>query len=276
MKAEVMTVTPELAKEYLRHNESNRTLRRSRVLQYAHDMKEGKWNLTGQGITFGRDGNLLDGQHRLHAVVFANVPVDFLVVTDADTVATYDCGLTRSIVDRFKLAGKGTGPMYTAAGQAIIRLCYLIQKNGTVTTNVQPTTSDIEEYINANTSDMVWASSLMENKHNNLRGLRRSVISATLYSVYKLNVGLTKPDVEHICEVLKSGVQTYEYDVPIIAVRNKLIVTTNSAGNGVNKELFLRLQYMCKQYINRSTTLRTVCPKDNIYDFMKLNTESGI
>ena len=276
MKAEVMTITPELAKEYLIHNESNRALRRSRVLQYAHDMKEGKWNLTGQGITFGRDGNLLDGQHRLHAVVFANVPVDFLVVTDADAVATYDCGLTRSIVDRFKLAGKGTGPMYTAAGQAIIRLCYLIQKNGTVTTNVQPTTSDIEEYINANTSDMVWASSLMENKHNNLRGLRRSVISATLYSVYKMNVGLSKADVEHICEVLKSGVQTYEHDVPIIAVRNKLILTTNSAGNGVNKELFLRLQYMCKQYINRSTTLRTVCPKDNIYDFTKLNTDNSI
>lgn len=276
MKAEVKTITPELAKLYLTHNESNRTLRRARILQYAHDMKEGRWNLTGQGITFGKDGNLLDGQHRLHAVVFANVPVDFLVITDADVVATYDCGLTRSIVDRFKLAGKGTGPIYTAAGQAIIRLCYIIQKNGVVTTNVQPTTSDIGAFIEANTSDMVWATNLMESKHTKLKGLRRSIISATLYSIYKLDVGINKADVEHICDVLKTGMCTHEYDAPIIAVRNKLILTTNSAGNGVNKELFLRLQYMCKQYINRNTTVRTLCPKDNIYDFTKLNTNGSI
>lgn len=276
MKAEVMTITPELAKEYLKHNDSNRSLRRTRVVQYAHDMKEGKWNLTGQGITFGKDGNLLDGQHRLHAVVFANVPVDFLVVTDADVVATYDCGLSRSIVDRFRLAGKGTGPIYTAAGQAIIRLCYLIEKYNSVLSSVSPTTSDIEMYIDRNAEDLNWACNLMEAKHNNLKGLRRSVISATMYSIYKLNVGLTKFDVEHICEVLKTGVQLYDYDVPIIAVRNKLIITTSSAGNGVNKELFLRLQYMCKQYLNRSTTLRTVCPKDNIYDFTKLNTDNSI
>lgn len=276
MRAEVKTITPELAKEYLKHNDSNRSLRRTRILQYAHDMKEGKWNLTGQGITFGKDGNLLDGQHRLHAVVFADVPVDFLVVTDADVVATYDCGLSRSIVDRFKLAGKGNGPIYTPAGQAIIRLCYLIEKYNSVLANISPTTADIEMYIDRNVDDLNWACNLMEAKHNNLRGLRRSVISATLYCIYKLNVGLTKYDVEHICEVLKTGVQTYEYDVPIIAVRNKLIITTSSAGNGVNKELFLRLQYMCKQYINRSTTLRTVCPKENIYDFTKLNTNEGV
>lgn len=276
MKAEVMTVTPELAREYLKHNESNRSLRRTRILQYAHDMKEGKWNLTGQGITFGKDGNLLDGQHRLHAVVFANVPVDFLVVTDADVVATYDCGLTRSIVDRFKLAGKGTGSIYTPAGQAIIRLCYLIEKCGGVVSNVSPTTSDIESYIESDVDGLTWACGLTENKRNHLRGLRRSVISATLYSIYKLGVGLTKEDVEHICEVLKTGMYTYEYDVPILAVRNKLITVTSSAGNGVNKELFLRLQYMCKQYINRNTTLRTVCPKENIYDFTKLNTNKGV
>lgn len=275
MKAEVKTITPELAKEYLRHNDSNRALRRTRVLQYAHDMKEGKWNLTGQGITFGKDGNLLDGQHRLHAVVFSGVSVDFLVVTDADTVATYDCGLTRSMVDRFKLAGNGNGPIYTAAGQAVIRLCYIIKQHGTVSANISPTTSDIEEYINENVSDMVWATSLMEARHNNLKGLRRSVIAATLYSIYKLNVGLTKEDVEYICDVLKSGVQTYEYDVSIIAVRNKILLT-GGAGNGVNVDLFLRLQFMCKQYINRSTTLRTVCPKENIYDFTMLNTDRSI
>lgn len=275
MKAEVQTITPELAKLYLGHNESNRTLRRTRVMQYAHDMKEGKWNLTGQGITFGRDGNLLDGQHRLNAVIVAGVPVNFLVVTDADVVPTYDCGLSRSIVDRFKLAGKGSGPLYTNAGQSIVRLCYIIKKYGNVTTTISPTTSDIEEYINSDADDLLWAASLMEIKHSKMRGLRRAVLSATLFSLYKLNIGLSKEDVEHICSVLKDGVQIYDYDVPIIALRNKLIVTT-SAGNGVNRELFMRLQFMCKQYLNRSTTLRTVCPKDSIYDFTKLNADKSV
>lgn len=66
--ATVVMVTPEIAQRWLDRNHSNRPLRRDAVDQYARDMSAGKWELTGT-IEFDTDGNLIQGQHRCHAVV---------------------------------------------------------------------------------------------------------------------------------------------------------------------------------------------------------------
>lgn len=45
-------------------------------------MKEGLWRFNGETIIFADDGVLLDGQHRLLAVIEAGVSVEFLVVKE--------------------------------------------------------------------------------------------------------------------------------------------------------------------------------------------------
>ena len=75
----IETITPEMAKKYLMFNTSNRALRKSLVSMYAKDMREGNWKLTHQGIAFNCDGTLLDGQHRLSAIIEAGVPVQMMV-----------------------------------------------------------------------------------------------------------------------------------------------------------------------------------------------------
>ena len=83
MRTEILTITPSMAEEMLSKNKSNRKLRNTVVNSYASQMASGKWHLTGQGITFGKNGQLLDGQHRLSAIVLANTAVEMLVVYDA-------------------------------------------------------------------------------------------------------------------------------------------------------------------------------------------------
>jgi len=75
MKTEEQLITPELAKEYLTRNTRNRKLRKGIVEQYAREMRCGKWLLTHQGIAFNCDGTLLDGQHRLEAVILSGASV---------------------------------------------------------------------------------------------------------------------------------------------------------------------------------------------------------
>jgi hypothetical protein len=75
----VETITPNLASEYLKVNTCNRPMRQSRVDQLAREMQAGQWGLTHQGVAFNCDGTLLDGQHRLAAIVQANVPVRMVV-----------------------------------------------------------------------------------------------------------------------------------------------------------------------------------------------------
>lgn len=103
----VETITPVLAEEYLRHNTFNRQLRANIVSYYATQMRNGQWMLNGEAIIFNEQGTLVDGQHRLAAVVESNVNVDMLVVrnADKDSFATIDSGVSRKISDSFYVKG---------------------------------------------------------------------------------------------------------------------------------------------------------------------------
>lgn len=99
METRVIEVTPELAQSYLQRNlESNRQVNHNRVVQYAKDMKSGAWSTTHQGIAFDTRGRLIDGQHRLLAIVEAGVPVKLSVTKNApaDAFNHVDLGFGRT------------------------------------------------------------------------------------------------------------------------------------------------------------------------------------
>jgi hypothetical protein len=72
-------ITPALAAEMLRGNSNNRKLRKDAIQHMASEMSAGRWVTTHQGIAFDDNGRLLDGQHRLHAIIKAGVSVVFSV-----------------------------------------------------------------------------------------------------------------------------------------------------------------------------------------------------
>ena len=94
----LVTVSPEMALEMLEKNTMNRNIDQKRVDQYAQDMRCGRWQMNGTTIVFSDDGTLLDGQHRLWAVVEAKVSVPLLIVynADKDSIVTMDIGKVRS------------------------------------------------------------------------------------------------------------------------------------------------------------------------------------
>lgn len=110
MKTEVVLVTPKMAAEWLAKNNSNRTLRRHAVDHYARQMRLGQWRLTHQGVCLDADGNLVDGQHRLAAVVQSETAVTMLV-SSLDETATalampLDTGMPRSYADILSIPKK--------------------------------------------------------------------------------------------------------------------------------------------------------------------------
>lgn len=101
-------ITPEMAKEWLDKQGLNRPYKQAWVDQYARAMKAGEWKLTHQGIAFAKNGELKDGQHRLMAIIKANVPVNMMVTygIDDDCMEFIDSGNIRKLSDRMVLAGK--------------------------------------------------------------------------------------------------------------------------------------------------------------------------
>jgi hypothetical protein len=72
IETKMMWVTPEIAKKYLERNTENRTLRPHWVNTLALAIKNNEFITTHQSIAFSKSGRLLDGQHRLHAIIQAN------------------------------------------------------------------------------------------------------------------------------------------------------------------------------------------------------------
>jgi hypothetical protein len=87
-------VTPASARAMLDANTGNRAIRRAVVAQMARAILAGEWRITHQGIAIAPCGRLLDGQHRLNAIVEAGIPVLMAVARNvpADSFAVIDGG----------------------------------------------------------------------------------------------------------------------------------------------------------------------------------------
>lgn len=101
METKIMVITPDLAKKWLATNNQNRPIRMRRVEALARDMLSGNFVTTHQGIAFDEDGHLIDGQHRLTAIVFSGVSCKMTVTTGVprECMFAVDNGAARDVRD---------------------------------------------------------------------------------------------------------------------------------------------------------------------------------
>jgi len=108
MKTEIRLITPAIAEEMLKKNTMNRFLRPMKLLDYIRQMNAGSWKEeTGEAIKIAYDGSIIDGQHRLVALIKAGVSLNFLLITglEKDIFTVIDSGAMRTAGDVFKIAG---------------------------------------------------------------------------------------------------------------------------------------------------------------------------
>jgi hypothetical protein len=112
----VQAVTPKKAAEWLDANTTNRPISKSVVRGFAEAMSRGDWVVTHQGIAFDTDGVLIDGQHRLAAIVEADVPIELTVFTEVatDTFDVLDTGKRRNAADALAIEGEKSATMLAA------------------------------------------------------------------------------------------------------------------------------------------------------------------
>jgi len=92
-------VTPKKAAEWLQRNVNNRPLSQTNVGKYAAAMSAGEWQLNGDPIRFNGNGDLIDGQHRLTAIVKSGVAIESVVIRGLEHSAfdTIDRGNKRTL-----------------------------------------------------------------------------------------------------------------------------------------------------------------------------------
>lgn len=144
VRAEVVSVTPAMAETWLVLNRHNRIIRPGDVDKYARDMAAGAWKLNGEAVKFSRGPNrvILDGQHRLLAIVQSGVTVDILVIEglEPQTQDTMDSGVKRTAADVLSLSGERNASILAG----IARRVFIWERSGhkSVQTTFTPTTNN--------------------------------------------------------------------------------------------------------------------------------------
>lgn len=100
-------ITPKEAETLLQRNQKNRRISPQRVLKYADAMKRGEWRDCESMILIDSNGVLINGQHRLLAIIEAKAPQRFVVKTGVapESFEVIDTGAGRTIADALGITG---------------------------------------------------------------------------------------------------------------------------------------------------------------------------
>lgn len=146
MQAEIMTVTPAIAREWLKLNTNNRILKRRHIRAIANDILAGDWRVNGEAIKWSGNA-IVDGQHRLHAIILADTPVQTLVIrgVEEDAVVTMDTHAKRTVSDHLYLRGEKN---YRHLAGAVGYILKYRESGGTL--NRETTPSEALKFIEEN------------------------------------------------------------------------------------------------------------------------------
>lgn len=219
---EWMLVTPELAQAWLNlHNKKNRNVRERVVEVYARDMIQGRWKETGDSIRFDWNGVLLDGQHRLHAVILSGHSTRFLVLRglEPEVQDAIDIGVPRTVADALMLRGhRGSNRSIGAIGRN-----FLIFEEG-----VAPTKPELTDFTEKHYDELAVAASLVTRcKNKSVNG------GATLGAAYYRCRQLDPADADFFFERLAEGDELSKGDAAL-TLRNHLTKHRFRAINDTN------------------------------------------
>ena len=239
--AKVETITPEIAKTMLGENVNNRRISRDNVNLFAREIRNGEWRFNGEAIKFGKDGRLLDGQHRLLAVIAADKascgrilpptpppkkPLTTLVIRglEDETQQTMDSGKTRTLGDVLTLRGEKNSTQLASLARAV----YLADQLGmeaAAQNDLKPTRGEIISFIDQTPqlADVLAASRAFRSQSGDM------LTSSMFASLWWTFAHIDTDAANRFFMSLASGANL-QADDPILILRNTLMAQPHKAG----------------------------------------------
>jgi hypothetical protein len=141
-----------------RAGQKQRHLSEKRVEKFAHAMISGQWQLTHQAIGIDKDGIMIDGQHRMAAVIRSNTTQEFLIAYEAEpsTFDVIDTGQARTASDILSIAGYANVNQIAAAARILLSYDLVKGTKGNIaSTGRQFTNADILKFVEGPRGDIL-------------------------------------------------------------------------------------------------------------------------
>ena len=255
MEMKLLNITPNMATILLEKNCANRPISKRTVEAYARDMLNGHWKEgTGAAISVSTDGELLDGQHRLNAIIQSKLTVKMWVCLGCDKGGVYDNNRRRTVRDQLNIS-RSDLPLVMRSNSFLGVIHFTLA--GTHKASV----GDIEDYIDAHREELEGFISL-----GVLTAAKRPKISicavyTALYWAY-IN-GVPGKTIADFYEVLRSGMASDPKEYPIIAFRNYLLEAIST--KSTTEESIKLCQGALKKYMTGSCSKRICQPKELLW-----------
>jgi len=226
--AKVETITPIMAKQLLEVNDHNRKVSPANVLKIEEALISGEWQVSGQTIIISESGRLLDGQHRIHAVLNTGISMEHLVCRGIKDEAfkVIDTGKNRSGGDVLSIVGVVKG---TKISNSIKLMDAYENKHMTRATKLSNT-----EIVSRYKSDAGYWDMMLD------EGIQLSRIAFIRifgdYTLGVLNEAFSKVDrgVEYLQTIIEADLN--EGSTLIQQVKGKLVKLNKEASNRVTTE----------------------------------------
>jgi hypothetical protein len=217
-----MLVTPAMAAHWLEAtNTKNRPISEMHWMKIWLDIVEGRWRYNGEPISFGTNGALLNGQHRLRACAASEISIDTDVIfgLDPEAMSTIDIGKVRTAANIAYLEGVENAHAACAAAHLI-----LLHENG----GIQQLGNKQAEPSKTKVNERVRADRRISKVAGHASGMGRGLASPRVMTFCYYLFSAQNPDLaETFFKQLESGTALTERN-PVYLLRERL--RTNSAG----------------------------------------------
>lgn len=259
IRFEKLLVSPEMARLWLDRRASNRRMRMGHVRELAIEMKAGRWYISHQGIAFNPEGQLVDGQHRMAAVVMANLDVMFVVAYYAGRppLLQIDSISPKSVTDRLVISGRTD---LTSAHVAVARAFWNGGYSGQAAGGAMTTDTAIERVLDRFWDAIVFGSGVTVTR---TRGVGSAIVGGALSRAWLFE---DHERLSQLIDVLKSGLpgSTVE-DQAAIALREQLIAIPNAVNGRLRRDAFLKTQRAARAFCDREPLKLIRAPERDIY-----------
>lgn len=244
---ENQVITPQIAAELLTSNTRNRPLRRSAVDFYSSEMKKGQWRLNGESIKISKTGVIIDGQHRLQAVIDSGISINTYITTgiEDDVFDTVDTGIKRTAADSAHLMGCKNAKNVMAIARWVHSYEYFESRDGfqgclTTQASARPSNHDLINLYSSHPELSIITTKLSGD--SKIRQVYASIAIAGFLMWLAYNDDADVADL--FFDSLKTGALLGEDD-PVLRLRERLISDRSALKRMKNNE---RLALSIKAY----------------------------
>lgn len=243
---EIIDVTPEIAEQWLQKNQLNRPLSAATVARYVGIIERGEWRLTHQGVAFDVNGLLVDGQHRLWAIVKSGRSVRMVVThgLEPEAIGAIDIQKSRTAADSIEILSRAGRADVSMVGP-IKQACETVNMIMTAVDRQisKPTPRQVLEALEKYRDGLAAIARFPQSAS---RGMWQAPIRGALVFAYKTN-----PEaVMAFAAQVVSGAQI-DRGFPSMTLRDYVQRSGAARGSEYRRDLFARTLNACAYHVHK-------------------------